>query len=70
MCSVGLDRHYKDQEFDKSGNRKLCMNCSYCSFKKTCWPNLRTFIYSHGPVFLTHVERPPKVEEVINGKSF
>lgn len=51
----------------KSGNEKLCVNCSYCSFKAHCWPELRTFIYAGGrPVFLTHVEREPNVPEVTN----
>lgn len=61
-------RHYKDIPEGKSGNRKLDVNCSYCPFKKTCWPSLRTFIYSNGPSFLTHVEREPNVPEV-NGKA-
>jgi len=49
----------------KSGNLKLGVNCSYCSFKAYCWPNLRTFLYSgNRPVFLTHVEREPNVPEL------
>lgn len=48
----------------KSGNLKLCSTCSYCNFKKACWPELRTFLYSNGPVHLVHVEREPKVPEV------
>lgn len=47
----------------ESGNRKLDTKCSYCSFKDTCWPELRTFIYSNGPRFLTHVEKEPNVPE-------
>jgi len=58
------ERHYQDEEIGKSGNRGLCTACSYCDFKRTCWPNLRTFIYSNGPEFLTHVERTPNVPEV------
>jgi hypothetical protein len=50
----------------KSGNLKLATNCSYCDFKKACWPSLRTFIYGRGPVFLTHVEREPNVSEAID----
>lgn len=61
-------RFYSDVPEGKSGNRKLDVNCSYCPFKKTCWPDLRTFIYSNGPVFLTHVEREPNVPEA-NGKA-
>lgn len=48
----------------KSGNLKLGLNCSYCEFKSVCWPELRTFLYGRGPVFLTHVERLPNVTEV------
>jgi hypothetical protein len=48
----------------QSGNRKLGVNCSYCDFKHKCYPNLRTFLYSTGPVFLTEVQREPKVPEV------
>lgn len=48
----------------KSGNMKLATQCSYCAFKHECFPNLRTFLYASGPVFLTHVERTPKVVEV------
>jgi hypothetical protein len=49
---------------------KLGINCSYCPFKEDCWKDanggmgLRKFIYYNGPVWLTHVEREPKVEEI------
>ncbi len=49
----------------KSGNKKLGLNCSYCSHKASCYPGLRTFIYSRGPVFLTNVVREPNVPEVV-----
>lgn len=49
----------------KSGNMKLPTVCSYCDFKKKCHPNLRTFLYSNGPVFLTKVAKEPKVYEVV-----
>jgi hypothetical protein len=58
------ERGFQDVPEGKSGNRRLTVPCSYCPFKKTCWPNLRTYIYSNGPMFLTHVERAPKVTEV------
>lgn len=48
----------------ESGNRVLDTKCSYCGFKNLCWPELRTFIYSSGPVFFTHVEEEPSVTEV------
>lgn len=47
-----------------SGNKKLGVNCSYCSFKEKCHPGLRTFLYSYGPCYLTTVVREPKVPEV------
>ena len=47
-----------------SPNMKLSMQCSYCDFKKRCWPNLRSFAYKTGPIFLTHVEYEPNVPEI------
>jgi len=58
------DRAFTDVPEGKSGNRKLGVACSYCSFRETCWPGLRQFNYSRGPVFLTHVEREPRVDAV------
>ena len=46
----------------KSGNEKLGINCSYCDFKNKCWPDLKTYIYSTGPRYLTTVVREPKVD--------
>jgi len=54
----------------KSGNEKLCVECSYCAFKTTCWSDanagygLRAFNYAGKPVFLTKVVREPKVPEI------
>ena len=61
---------YEDVPYQKGGNMQLQIGCQYCSFKKICWADandgagLRTFIYSGRPVFLTHVEKEPKVYEV------
>jgi hypothetical protein len=63
-------RGYEDEPTGAGGNRKLGTNCSYCDFKATCWPNLRTFIYSNGPVYLTKVEREPNVLEVNSRREF
>jgi hypothetical protein len=53
----------------KSGNIKLGTKASYNGFKFCCFPNLRTFIYASGPVYLTKVVRKPDVPEVDrNGK--
>ena len=48
----------------KSGNMKLPIGCSYCHFKRSCYPDLRTFLYSTGPRFLTEVANEPKVQEI------
>jgi peroxiredoxin family protein len=57
------DRQYELEPEGKSGNLKLCMECSYCDFKRSCYPGLRTFIYSRGPVHLAVVKKEPDVVE-------
>lgn len=65
-------RHYSPEPDGSSGNLKLPVACAYCPYKKECWKQsnqgrgLRTFIYSTGPRWLTHVARPPNVPEVEN----
>ncbi len=62
---------YSPVPMGKSGNMTLCTECKYCSHKFNCWADansgkgLRAFLYSNGPVFLTTVTNPPKVEEVL-----
>lgn len=56
-------RHYEPEPEGKSGNMKLGMNCSYCEFKKKCWPGLRGFAYSNKPIYLTTVKKEPNVPE-------
>lgn len=48
----------------KSGNFKLDTGCGYCRHKYRCHPDLRVFLYSTGPRFLTKVVREPDVKEV------
>ena len=48
----------------KSGNMKLSVKCSYCQYKKHCYPNLRAFSYYGGPKFFSHIEVEPKVQEL------
>tara|TARA_R100000951_G_scaffold114757_2_gene120737 strand:- start:363 stop:1244 length:882 start_codon:yes stop_codon:yes gene_type:complete len=48
----------------KSGNIKLGIKCSYCQYKKHCYPEVRKFAYSYGPKFLINVEYEPNVQEV------
>ena len=45
------------------GNKKLVTACSYCEYKKECYPGLRKFIYSDRPVFLTDIVKKPMVPE-------
>lgn len=58
------ERCYEPVPDGKSGNLKLPVGCSYCPHKHRCYPDLRTFIYSTGPRFLTKVVRQPDVLEV------
>jgi hypothetical protein len=44
----------------ESGNIELDVRASYSDFKYTCFPNLRCFLYSKGPVYLTKVVKYPK----------
>ena len=55
---------YDCVEDGKSGNEKLSTGCSYCGYKKHCYPNLRVFLYSTGPRFLNKVVNEPKVMEI------
>jgi hypothetical protein len=48
----------------QSGNIRLDTRASYSPFKQVCFPNLRTFLYSKGPVYLTRVVRVPDVVEI------
>ncbi len=64
--AVALDsvpRCFEPVPDGKSGNQKLGLNCSYCAYKKDCWPGLRGFLYSGKPRFLTTVVREPDVLE-------
>jgi hypothetical protein len=55
---------YQTKEEGKSGNTKLDIGCSYCSYKKECWPQVRAFAYSTGPKYLVEVFNEPKVPEI------
>ena len=59
------ERCYETVADGKSGNMKLAVGCSYCAYKHECWgKDLRTFIYSTGPRYLTEVKFIPSVLEV------
>lgn len=59
------ERGFKAEADGASGNMKLGVKCSYCEFKHSCWPGLRTFLYSNGPRYLTVVKREPNVSEAL-----
>jgi hypothetical protein len=48
----------------ESGNIQLDIPASYSPYRYCCFPRLRTFLYSRGPVYLTEVRRTPDVPEV------
>lgn len=64
-------RCYSPTPEGKSGNMKLGVGCSYCPDKDECWADsnggkgLRKYFYSRGPVWLTDVQRDPKVAESV-----
>jgi len=55
---------YEPIDDGKSGNQKLAVGCSYCAYKKECWPSVRAFAYSTGPRYLVEVHNEPKVQEI------
>jgi CRISPR/Cas system-associated exonuclease Cas4 (RecB family) len=52
-------RAFEPVPHNKSGNTKLGTQCSYCDFKKYCYPNARKFLYSNGPVWMVDVVKEP-----------
>lgn len=62
-------RCYSPVPEGKSGNEKLGIGCSYCSFKDECYKDanggvgLRKYYYSRGPVWLSKVVKEPRVDE-------
>lgn len=61
------ERHYTDLPDGESGNRKLSIECSFCSHRSTCWSDsndgrgLQVYLYSGKPRSLTVVKREPRV---------
>lgn len=47
-----------------SKNMKLCTTCSYCPYKKKCFPDVRGFAYSNKVEWLTKVVDLPRVPEI------
>lgn len=52
-CECGTEQN------DNSGNLILDKVASYSSYKHSCFPALRTFLYSDGPRFFTKVVKRP-----------
>tara|TARA_R110000824_G_scaffold3710_3_gene17643 strand:+ start:82 stop:942 length:861 start_codon:yes stop_codon:yes gene_type:complete len=64
LQKIPPERSFKDEQQSKtSPNMKLGMECSYCEFKKACFPGLRKFVYSYGPQYLTKIKKELKVPE-------
>lgn len=57
------------QQSKTSPNTKLAMQCSYCEFKKVCYPEARCFLYESGPIWLVDVVNEPRVFEVKDADS-
>lgn len=55
---------YEEKDFGKSGNKVVHRLCTYCGFKKHCFPEMRVFNYANGPVYLSKVVNEPAVEEL------
>lgn len=60
------DRGFADVADGQSGNRKLCIECSYCPYKNECWPGLKQYIYSTGPRWFTKILKEPNVPKATN----
>jgi len=63
--TIPEDRIPPVPQSETSENTKLSATCGYCEFRKVCWPEARTFLYSTGPVYLVDVVNEPRVTERI-----
>ena len=65
------EKCYPDKPEGKMGNRSLNTNCTFCDYRYECWSDanngegLRVFDYANKPIYLTHVEKEPTVEELL-----
>jgi len=65
------EKCYDDKPQGSSGNRVIDKNCVFCEYKFDCWKDandgdgLRVFLYAQGKEYFTHIEKEPKVEELI-----
>lgn len=58
------DGYTRQGKFYANGNEKLPFNCGYCAFRNVCYPDHRTFLGSRGPLYLTKVEKEPRMIEI------
>lgn len=63
--TIPSDRLPPVSQSKTSENTMLSTTCGYCDFRKVCWPEARTFLYSTGPVYLVDVVSEPRVTEWI-----
>jgi CRISPR/Cas system-associated exonuclease Cas4 (RecB family) len=63
--AIPEDRIEPVQQSKTSPNTQLSTTCGYCEFRKVCWPEARTFLYSTGPAYLVSVVNEPRVTELI-----
>lgn len=63
--SIPEDRIPPVPQSKTSENTVLSTTCGYCEFRKVCWPEARTFLYSTGPVHMVDVVNEPRVVELI-----
>lgn len=64
--SIPKDRLPTVPQSKSSPNTQLSSTCGYCDFRKVCWPEARTFLYSTGPAYLVDVVNEPRVTELID----
>jgi hypothetical protein len=64
LCSKPPECECKLEPETSSGNIRLGVRASYSDFKYICHPDLRTFIYSKGPVYFTKVVKKPTYKGV------
>ena len=65
MVAGTIPKQLPTEEFGKSGNEAVSFTCSFCPHKTLCYPDLRVFKSSRGPVYLTKVVREPRMEEIL-----
>lgn len=55
---------YPPVEKGKGGNEEIGFGCRYCEHKYKCYPDMRVFQASTGPVYLSKVVKEPRMEEI------